>query len=106
MLKSAREREYRGAVLSGRVEKALMWLKARVESVERKALVKVALCVEYPESHGRSTCTRGARVREVHVYEARAYEARETPVAKQRVDAKMEVATPFSFSFPFIWVYV
>ena len=50
-------------VLSGRVEKALVWLKARVESVERKALVKVALCVEYPESHGRSTCTRGARVR-------------------------------------------
>ena len=26
--------------------------------------------------------------------------------AKQRVDAKREVATPFSFSFPFYWVYV
>ena len=25
------EREYRGAVLSGRVEKALVWLKARVD---------------------------------------------------------------------------
>ena len=43
--------------------------------------------------------TRGARVRE-----ARAYEARETPAAKQRVDAKREVATPFSFPFSFIWV--
>ena len=75
-LESARkaegQSEYRGAVLSRRVEKALVWLKARVRKRARrgpersceKALVKVALCVKYPESHGRCTGTRGARVRD------------------------------------------
>ena len=54
-----------------------------------------------------SLCTGGARVREVRVYERHVLTGHERPqAAKQRVDAKREVATPFSFSFPFIWVYV